>query len=320
MAHKKLKLTLSTLVILFGVNNYIDSSVESNNTKTSGKYFNWEHGKIFYKVSGEGMPVLLIHDLNVFSSESEWTKLSAELSKRHKTYTIDLLGCGRSDKPALTYTNYLYVQLITDFIKKVIKEAPLVVASGFSSTFVLKADAMDDQLMDSIYMINPPSLQSLKKNPNKYSKFIVQFFSLPVIGKTCYYLATSKTNAEYYLSEKCFFNPFQLKDSTVTAAYMAAHQDKGNGKHLYACLKANYLNVNITNIHKDSPSKKVLILGEEESDAKEIAMAYRNIYKNLSIRTIKATKKLPHLEAPEKIAGILNEDETAANNSSAPDR
>lgn len=310
MAHKKLKLTLSTLAVVFGINSYIDSTIESSSTKTSGKYFNWEHGKIFYKVSGEGKPVLLIHDLNVFSSENEWINLSRDLSKKYRTYTIDLLGCGRSDKPALTYTNYLYVQLVTDFIKKVIKEAPIVVVSGTSSTFVLKADAMDEQLIDTIYMINPPSLQSLKKAPDKYSKYLLQFFNLPIIGKACYYLATSKTNAEYYLSEKCFYNPFQLKDSTVTAAYLAAHQNKGNGKHLYACLKANYLNVNITNIRNGSSSKKVLISGEEEPDAKEIATAYQNIYKDLSIRTVKATKKLPHLEAPEKIIDIINKDQT----------
>ncbi|MCD7955241.1 MAG: alpha/beta fold hydrolase [Lachnospiraceae bacterium] len=306
MANKKLKLTISTLAVLFGVNNYIDSTIEANTTKTNGRYFNWEHGRIFYKVSGEGKPILLIHDLNIFSSENEWIKLTANLSDKYKVYTIDLLGCGRSEKPSLTYTNYLYVQLVSDFIKKVIKEPPIVVVSGMSSTFVLKADAMDENLMDSIFMINPPSLRSLRKNPDKYAKLVLQFFNLPIVSKACYYLATRKANAEYYLSEKCFFNPFQLTDATVKAAYLAAHQDKGNGKHLYACLKAHYLNVNITNTNNRPSARKVLILGEEEPEAKEITMEYQNLYKNLDIKTIKATKKLPHMEAPEKVINIIN--------------
>ncbi|MCC8045159.1 MAG: alpha/beta hydrolase [Clostridiales bacterium] len=307
MAKKKLKITVSTLAVLYGINNYIDSLVETNNTKTNGKYFNWEYGKIFYKVAGEGKPVLLIHDLNVFSSENEWTELCAELSKNYKVYLIDLLGCGRSDKPALTYTNFLYVQLITDFIKKIIKEPVIIAATGMSSTFVLKADSLEPNLMNKIFIINPPSLQSLRKEATRYSKLLEQFFNLPVIGKACYYYATRKENAEYYLSEKCFFNPFQLREATVKSAYLAAHQGKGNGKHLYASLKANYLNVNITNTANETHTAKILISGEEEPGAVEIAREYQNLYESISIKMIKATKKLPQLEAPEKVYSIINE-------------
>lgn len=58
-----------------------------------------------------------------------------KLEKHYTVYTIDLLGCGRSDKPYLTYTNYLYVQLLTDFIHDVIGERPDVVTTG-NSIFV----------------------------------------------------------------------------------------------------------------------------------------------------------------------------------------
>ena len=65
---------------------------------------------------------LLIHDLTPSSSAYEWSKMIDELAESHTVYALDLLGCGRSDKPSITYANYLYVQLITDFAKQVIKE------------------------------------------------------------------------------------------------------------------------------------------------------------------------------------------------------
>ena len=52
-----------------------------------------------------GTPVLLIHDLSPLSSSYEWCRYAKKLEKQHTVYTIDLLGCGRSEKPYLTYTN-----------------------------------------------------------------------------------------------------------------------------------------------------------------------------------------------------------------------
>ncbi|MCD8106316.1 MAG: alpha/beta hydrolase [Lachnospiraceae bacterium] len=304
---KAFKYSISAAAILFGINKYIDSETASNTTKTNGKFFHWEHGDIFYKVAGTGKPILLVHDLNVFSSENEWNKLTMKLSETNKIYTIDLPGCGRSAKPALTYTNYLYVQLITEFIKKVIKEKTIVVTSGLSASFVLKADSMDSSLIETIVMINPPSFSSLRKTPDKYSKVWIQLFHLPIIGKSCYYQATSKTNTEYYLSEKCFFNPFDLQESVVKNCYAAAHQGSGNGKYLYACLKGNYLNINIQNTLKKAETKMILITGEEDLGAAEISASYQNLKPDLIVRTIKSTKKLPHMEAPGKVYNILKE-------------
>ena len=84
---------------------------------TANNYYNWRFGKIYYKKIGTGTPVLLVHDLTVYSSAYEWNKIVDKLAENHTVYTIDLLGCGRSDKQRITYTNYLYVQIISDFIK-----------------------------------------------------------------------------------------------------------------------------------------------------------------------------------------------------------
>ena len=50
--------------------------------------------------------------------------------RKNTVYTLDLLGCGKSDKPNFTYTNFLYVQLVTDFINNVIGEKADVIVTG----------------------------------------------------------------------------------------------------------------------------------------------------------------------------------------------
>ena len=97
---------------------YYMSTIDEMLSDENAEYYDWRFGRICYHKTGSGSPLLLIHDLNVCSSSYEWNQIVDQLSKTNTVYTIDLLGCGRSDKPYLTYTNYLYVQLITDFIKQ----------------------------------------------------------------------------------------------------------------------------------------------------------------------------------------------------------
>ena len=143
------------------VNRFIDMTAEMKNIlKTeSGSYYHWKNGSIFYTKRGSGSPLLLIHELNPISSSYEWCRLVKKLEKHYTVYTIDLLGCGRSDKPYLTYTNYLYVQLLTDFIHDVIGERPDVVTTGNSISFAVLAQNMNPNLLASITAINPPDEQ-----------------------------------------------------------------------------------------------------------------------------------------------------------------
>lgn len=117
------------------INKAIKISATSKNVLNDPKSlcYKWRLGNIHYTKSGNGKPLLLIHDLTPASSGYEWTPLVNKLSENYTVYTIDLLGCGRSEKPNLTYTNYLYVQLLSDFIKSEIGHRTDVIATGASA-------------------------------------------------------------------------------------------------------------------------------------------------------------------------------------------
>lgn len=79
---KKNKHRLVTLGILFtvatGIIYLINRIVFASATlkdllkSSADNYYNWRFGKIYYKKKGSGSPILLIHDLTVYSSAYEW--------------------------------------------------------------------------------------------------------------------------------------------------------------------------------------------------------------------------------------------------------
>lgn len=302
-----IKTSALSLGVLQGINKIIDSHTAANaNVKVKGKYYHWKQGNVFYKVYGQGSPLLLIHDLTVFSSGYEWSQIIESLAANHTVYVIDLIGCGKSDKPLITYTSYYYVQLIRDFVSNVIRKKTDVVAAGLSSSFVFLANSMYQDLFGDIVSINPKGIRELKISPDKYSRGLIKLFRLPVLGKTLYYMFTNKSNTEYYLTEKCFYSPFKVKPTLVKAAYIASHTSNGNGKMLYASLKGNYLNMDISRAVSDAKNRIFLISGSQADNREEICSSYLKLNKNIITLSVSKTKSLPQFENPEETVQILS--------------
>ena len=303
-----LKTSAAAVGILHLINKVIDSnSIVNNTTRTNGKYYHWKHGDIFYRILGEKgqKPLLLIHDLHFASSSYEWLAMAKQLSDSYTVYCVDLLGCGKSDKPAVTYTNYFYVQMLTDFVTEVIKERTDVAATGLSGSFVLLANAMNHDLFDQIMLVSPTSIAQMKETPDDRSKVVLKLFELPVIGKTLYYMLSSRSNLEYYLTETCFFNSFHMEPSVIKSYYDAAHTGNGNGKYILASLKSNYLYADVTKVLKEAENRILIVNGTQNKDGEAIAKGYLNINPNLVVETISGAKLLPQLENQEEMAELL---------------
>ena len=143
-------LTTASVAGLHAINKVINytASLKNLTSSYSGNYYKWRYGNIFFTKHGNGQPLLLIHDLDPSSSSYEWTRMIKKLEKNHTVYTVDLPGCGHSDKPEMIYSNYLFVQFLHDFVKDVIKETPSVAATGSSGSFTIMCNKMYAGLFD----------------------------------------------------------------------------------------------------------------------------------------------------------------------------
>lgn len=304
---KKRKLATLTLLsvsaagIIHTINRTIEASALLKNVLETShtNYYDWRFGKVYYRKTGEGTPLLLIHDLVPGASAYEWYKVEKELAVSHTVYSIDLLGCGRSDKPGFTYTNFLYVQLINDFIKNVIKVKTDVITSGYSGSFAVMASYNHNDYIGRLILINPPSLNSLNQAPNKRQKFLKTAIEIPVFGTLIYNMVICRENITDSIMENYFYNPFHVESEMIDAYYEAAHKNTFTAKCLYASIVGKYTNISITRALKNLDNPVIVLYGEHEKNGEEIADSYISCNSAFTSSVINRTKHLPHMEDPQ---------------------
>ena len=267
---------------------------------TDGYYYTWKEGSLHYTVKGEGKSVLLIHDLNVLSSSYEWNKIEDELAKNHKVYTLDLLGCGLSDKPNITYTNYTFVLMITDFCKDIIKEKCDVIASNDSTTVVVMADKMEDVFNKKI-LINPYYFDILAMETTRLNLIEKNILYLPIIGATVYNTYATKRNVRAIV-DSYLTNKSEL-DDIAEASYESSHFNNSRGRYLYACKKCSYLGVDIR--EAISEAKDVYIINGSDTD-KSIINEYHDVNPDIKFNEINNSKLLPHIENVNETLDAIN--------------
>lgn len=311
--HNTLKKIVVTTVVLgttmHAANEYIMKNATAKDLlkKDHGKFYSFKYGDVFYKECGEGKPVLLIHDLNESSSGIEWFYLEKKLAKTHKVYTIDLLGCGRSDKPKLVYNNFLYVQLITDFIRNVIGGQTDIIATGKSSAPVVMTTKLCEECIDRIMLINPADLVELNEVPDTFSKIKKAVLTCPIIGTFIYHMLHTKDCIFNRFINDYFSDPNADFQEISEYYHEAAHRNRSGSQYLYASLQGNCVNMNINHGLKVLDKDIIIVSGEDYYESEYVPNDYAKLNDNIECISIIETSYLPQLEAPAKVNDIIEE-------------
>lgn len=289
------------------INRFIDVTAEIKNILKSenGNQYEWKNGNIYYTKRGTGSPVLLIHDLNPISSSYEWSKLVKKLEKQHTVYTIDLLGCGRSEKPFLTYTNYLYVQLVTDFINNIIGEKTSIITTGSSISFAVLANNMNKNIIDKIIAINPADFKRFEDAQDKLSSWKKTLLELPIIGTFIYNVRTSTSYITKAFREEYFAKPQLISSKLLDAYYEASHMHHSRGKYLMASIEVHYTENSIVHALKKIDIPLYILQSRYGKTFISQTDAYCHLNPNIEAAYISNCKKLPQLESPDKVAEML---------------
>jgi pimeloyl-ACP methyl ester carboxylesterase len=268
----------------------------------SKNYYNWRFGNIFYKKQGKGKPVLLIHQPEATCSGYEWERLAANLSKKYTVYTIDLPGCGRSDKQKMIYTNYLYVQAVNDFVSDIIKKETDVITSGDASSIAVMACHSKPELYGKLVFINPEPFDHMVQNPGVKEKLRRYLMEMPLIGTLYYLLYTSKIRVLYHFKQAYYFNSGRVKSGDVDAFYEAAHLGGADARFSCAGQIGYYTRMNIIYALKKIKHSMYIIGGAGVRDIDDTIKGY--CYFNSAIEAVKIseTSGMPHMEKPGEAA------------------
>lgn len=295
------------IILLFNKLIFLISTLNKKLYEYNSYYYEWKFGKIHYITKGSGKPVLCIHSLKSGASSFEFNKLIKSLSKNHTVYAIDLLGYGNSEKPKMTYTAYMYVQLLHDFIKDVIQENTDIITSGNSNSFVTMLSLQNTNYIDKLIFINPGILSALSKNTTKKYAALKYLLELPIIG-TLVYLALNSKGCFYRLfKHDYFYNYNNISHKYFISFYENSHIGDANNKFVYASNLCRYNNVNIYNALEQINNSIYIIQGSDRRGSYEdIINDYKKANSSIESSLIYKTKEFPHIEKPKAILEILS--------------
>ncbi len=304
-----LVLTALAAGAIHATNRFIDMTAGMKNllSTDSGSFYKWKNGDIYYSKHGSGSPILLVHDLSPDSSSFEWSKVIHKLTKNHTVYTIDLLGCGRSDKPYLTYTNFMYVQLLTDFVKNVIKEKTSVIATGSSCSFTIMANQMEKELFDEIICINPDSLNVCSETPDKVAQLRKWLLESPILGTFIYNIEMSRKNIDLVFRQQYFQRPQLISSKYEDIYFESAHRGGSRGKYLQASIYGKYTNISITHALPKIDKPIHFIGSRGYRNSVETLSSYVNYNSKFETAYLSNCGRLPQLEVPEKLCQVIEQ-------------
>ena len=140
---------------------------------------------MYYELTGEGDPLLLIHGLG--SSTRDWEEQVPVLSQKYKVITIDLRGHGQTDKPKGPYSMRMFAEDIAELLKNLgINSIHILgISLGGSVAFQLTVDYPD--LVKSLIVVNTGievRVDSFKMRLEVFKRtFIVKLVGMKKMGE-----------------------------------------------------------------------------------------------------------------------------------------
>ena len=153
--------------------------------------FRWRGHRIALTRHGEGRPVLLLHGIYPGASSFEWRHVVPALAEQHRVIAVDLLGFGRSDRPAARYTPGLYQALLGDVISRVVREPCAVVASGLTAAQLVALAGRDPRHIASMALVAPTGVAYRRDPAPSASRTTRLLLGAPLVGNTVYNGLTS---------------------------------------------------------------------------------------------------------------------------------
>ncbi|ELS33304.1 MULTISPECIES: alpha/beta fold hydrolase [Pseudanabaena] len=121
----------------------------------AGEYWQWRDQKVYFVKAGDNLqrpPLLLVHGFG--ASTDHWRKNIADLSQEFEVYAIDLLGFGRSQKPAWEYSGDLWRDQLDDFISTQIQRPTVIAGNSLGGYAALCVAADRPQSVAGVVLLN----------------------------------------------------------------------------------------------------------------------------------------------------------------------
>ncbi|BAQ65725.1 alpha/beta fold hydrolase [Geminocystis sp. NIES-3709] len=279
-----------------------------------GNYWQWRGEKIYYVQAGRSQsgaarsnsdkpPLLLVHGFG--ASTDHWRKNIYQLQENFSVWAIDLLGFGRSNKPAWEYTGNLWREQLNDFIVEVIKQPTVIAGNSLGGYACLCTAAEYHDNVAGVILLNSagPFSDTIKKKPTVIQKISGWVLRQNWITYLLFQRLRHKKNIRKTL-EKVYLDSTAITDQLVEDIYRPSC-DEG-ALQVFGSVFKSPQGEKVDQLLQKMQCPLLNIWGEGDPwmRSKERGEKFKQYYPNLTEFYLKAGH-CPHDEVPEEVNNLI---------------
>jgi pimeloyl-ACP methyl ester carboxylesterase len=266
----------------------------------------WRGFEIFATERGEGPLVVLVHGIYAGASSYEFRKLFPLLAQRHRVVAFDLLGCGLSEMPNISYSAELFTEQIIDALAEFGAEPTMLFGSSLGAAFTIRAAARANARGARLAGRCPPGLGgTLDGPPNGVQRGITSLVRSPLVGEALFNALSSRPSIRYFLEKQTYGDPSEVTPEIIDHYYTVCHQP--GARFVPAYFVGGMLNCNVA---RDLPFVAAPVLigwGERTPSVSPLSQAgeFLKLAQRGELATFAKSGLLPHEEEPEAVNAAL---------------
>jgi pimeloyl-ACP methyl ester carboxylesterase len=191
------------------------------------QFYTWKNYRCAYQVyhpDDSQIPLVLIHPIGVGLSGNFWYRSCQEWYQTGNTnpiYNPDLLGCGDSDMPQVTYTPEDWAKQVLFFIKTVVKKPVIIVTQGALFPVAIKLVQLEKELppgetpwIQKLALSGPPGWKIMTREGSPLQNKLRWnlLFDTP-LGTAFYRYARSRKFLKSFSIKQLFENPDSVDEN-----------------------------------------------------------------------------------------------------------
>lgn len=281
----------------------------------AGQYWLWREQKIYFVKAGNNSqrpPLLLVHGFG--ASTDHWRKNIAELSHDFEVYAIDLLGFGRSQKPAWQYSGILWRDQLHDFITEKIQRPTVIAGNSLGGYSSLCVAADYPQSVAGLILLNSAGpftdtnpLGAKKVNPMQkaIAKTLQGILRQPLANQLLFAFVRQKSRIRSTL-QKVYLDQSAVTDQLVEEIYRPSC-DEGAAQ-VFASVFSTPQGKKVDELLGAMTCRLLTIWGEGDPwmNSRARGAKFREFYPSLTEHYVKSGH-CPHDESPEIVNGLIRD-------------
>jgi len=266
----------------------------------------WRGYDIFATEAGDGPLVLLVHGIYAGASSYEFRKLFPLLAQRHRVVAFDLLGCGVSDRPNITYSAELFTELIVDALNEFGTEPTTLVGSSLGGAFAIRAAARANDRVKHLVTISPTGLGGVLDRPaTAPQRAVAATFRSPLVGEALFNLLASRPSLRWFLENQSYADKSSVTPEIIDHYYAITHLQ--GARYVPASFVGGLLNCDVARDLPFVEAPTLIAWGERAPSVSPLANAgeFLKLAQNAKLVTFADSGLLPHEEEPLKMQSAI---------------